>query len=86
MDALTWMKSSQEARLLITDNVSNGYRLIQRLKRKGTSVSGFTVTTSARIAKELLVRHLAATGTIRKVHEVTDDIGAFVERGRYERF
>lgn len=58
MDALTWMKSSQALSILITDNVHNGNCLVKRLNRNGISVSGLTVTTSARIAKELLISDL----------------------------
>lgn len=81
MDALTWMRSSQTLKLLITDNVNNGNQLVKRLNREGRLVSGLTVTAPARIAKELLVRHFAESGKIRRVREMTDDIGAFILEG-----
>lgn len=81
MDALTWMRSSQTLKLLITDNVNNGNQLVKRLNREGRLVSGLTVTVPARIAKELLVRHFAESGKIRRVREMTDDIGAFILEG-----
>lgn len=81
MEAMNWMRSSQALKLLITDNVNNGNRLIKRLNRKGEAVSGLTVTTSVRIAKELLIHYLAAEGRMRRIREVTDDIGAFILEG-----
>ena len=46
MDALRWIETSGAAKLLITDNVNNGNRLVKRLNRKGRAVSSLTVSTS----------------------------------------
>ena len=81
VDALTWIKSSQSRRSLITDKVNNGNCLIKRLNLRGEIISGLEVTSSVRIAKELLIRHLAGTGNFRRIREVADDIGAFILEG-----
>ena len=81
VDALTWIKSSQSRRSLITDKVNNGNCLIKRLNLRGEIISGLEVTSAVRIAKELLIRHLAGTGNFRRIREVSDDIGAFILEG-----
>ena len=81
VDALTWIKSSQSRRSLITDKVNNGNCLIKRLNLRGEIISGLEVTSTVRIAKELLIRHLSGTGNFRRIREVTDDIGAFILEG-----
>lgn len=81
MDALQWIETSGAAKLLITDNVKNGNRLVKRLNRKRRTVSNLTVSTSARIAKELLIHDLASRGDFRRIREVADDVGAFILEG-----
>ena len=81
MDALRWIETSGAAKLLITDNVNNGNRLVKRLNRKGRAVSSLTVSTSARIAKELLIHDFASAGDFRRIREVADDVGAFILEG-----
>ena len=81
MDALRWIETSGAAKLLITDNVNNGNRLVKRLNRKGRAVSSLTVSTSARIAKELVIHDFASAGDFRRIREVADDVGAFILEG-----
>lgn len=81
MDALHWIETSGAEKLLITDNVNNGNRLVKRLNRRGNAISGLTVTTSTRIAKELLIHDLASNGEFRRIREVADDVGAFILEG-----
>ena len=81
MDMQTWIESAGAEKLLITDNVNNGNSLVKRLNRKGVVVSGLNVTTSPRLAKELLISALASRGIIRRIRTVADDIGAFILEG-----
>ena len=81
MDVMNWLQSSAAEKLLITDNVNNGNQLVKRLNRQGQSVRGLTVTTAARIAKEIMIRDLASKGECRRIREIADDIGAFILEG-----
>ena len=81
MEFRAWIESAGAEKLLITDNVNNGNSLIRRLNRQGVTVSGLTVTTLARLAKELIIRDLAAKGEIRQIRKASDDVGAFILEG-----
>ena len=78
VDLRTWLGTDGADRLLITDNIKNGNALIMRLNRAGQPVTGLTVTTPERVAKELLIRELAARGKAEAVRELDGGAGAFI--------